>query len=145
MSLIGPAPPMIHVYWDTHMFGTTLKVRAVHSFIINDNEYTSVMKWHNKRVSQMRGTPRLVANFRVYRPFMENAWKEWPERGRRGIIPTIIVEFYLACHRFSWRGQRHHGCLIFIARNVFTKLKPLTHCGLGTPYGDIDLGRHWLR
>ena len=21
----------------------------------------------------------------------------------------------------------------------------LTHCGLVTPYGDIDLGRHWLR
>ena len=21
----------------------------------------------------------------------------------------------------------------------------LTHCGLVTPYGDIDLGQHWLR
>ena len=24
-------------------------------------------------------------------------------------------------------------------------LLPLTHCGLATPYGDIDLGQYWPR
>ena len=26
-----------------------------------------------------------------------------------------------------------------------SKICNLTHCGLVTPYGDIDLGQHWLR
>ena len=33
---------------------------------------------------------------------------------------------------------------IFI-QNTGPALKHLTHCGLVTPYGDIDLGLHWLR
>ena len=28
---------------------------------------------------------------------------------------------------------------------VMTKFITLTHCGLVTPYGDKDLGQHWLR
>ena len=30
-------------------------------------------------------------------------------------------------------------------RTYLFKLEPLTHCGLVTPYGAIDLGQHWLR
>ena len=33
----------------------------------------------------------------------------------------------------------------FIMAYCLFNVKPLTHWGLVTPFGDIDLGQHWLR
>ena len=37
-------------------------------------------------------------------------------------------------------GQMHIQCI-----NSLGAISVLTHCGLVTPYGDRDLGQHWLR
>ena len=32
----------------------------------------------------------------------------------------------------------------YVPWNMLTDLYLLTHCGLVMPYGDLDLGQHWL-
>ena len=49
-----------------------------------------------------------------------------------GIQPFSFKKMYLKMASAKWRPS----CL---------GLNVLTHCGLMTPYGDRDLGQHWLR
>ena len=51
-------------------------------------------------------------------------------------------------HPFSLQRNDRKRHFFFISWNNFRMTRvnvKLTHCGLVTPYGDIDLGQHWLR
>ena len=58
--------------------------------------------------------------------------KWWSSEGRRYWSDTLMFNGL----KF---GLGHHLPLTYLWKGV------LTHCGLVAPYGDIDLGQHWLR
>ena len=78
-------------------------------------------------------------------------------------LVQIITWCYCRIHfqmHFLWRNvlyfnefvpQMHHAIAwtnidpVQWFANVSASLNELTHCGLVTPYGDIDLGQHWVR
>ena len=47
------------------------------------------------------------------------------------------------CSKLHYKSRRGHRVNWHRCNQTFTAV--LTHCGLMTPYGDIDLGQHWLR
>ena len=56
---------------------------------------------------------------------------------------TKIIIFTSVPMRYPESNCRNNfAILIIVACN---RLAPLTHCGLVTPHGDIDLCQHWLR
>ena len=68
--------------------------------------------------------------------------------------PHFVAEICTCVHisLMEWCivGYLHYGIcetnlLCFVRCCVIPMSWLLTHCGLVTPYGDIDLGRHWLR
>ena len=57
----------------------------------------------------------------------------WENRGQvTGVIVVRCVE----------TKYKHH-ITMFVCNMCFHKV--LTHCGLVTRYGDIEMGQHWLR
>ena len=59
---------------------------------------------------------------------------------------TIMTTYSLLSQNiiYSWLCDYlfNADCIFKACTNMTS---PLTHCGLMTPYGDIDLGQHWLR
>ena len=54
--------------------------------------------------------------------------------------------FILSSNTTADDGLAMQGARASAAAMIYCNHKPsLTHCGLMTPYGDIDLGQHWLR
>ena len=60
-----------------------------------------------------------------------------------GPLGTNFSEILMKIHTFSFKKMH--------LKMLFGKWPPfclganvLNHCGLMTPYGDIDLGQHWL-
>ena len=53
--------------------------------------------------------------------------------------PCLIYKDYLSS-KISIIKTRLSYTYVYIGEETF-----LTHCGLVTPYSDIDLGQHWLR
>ena len=71
---------------------------------------------------------------------------EWIGSGRCTLFKmagtTSDVSQYYTVPVF--RTDCTHACSTLFS-DPPTHTIPLTHCGLETPYGDIDLGQHWLR
>ena len=53
-----------------------------------------------------------------------------------------VTLYWLRCWTaITWINDNPvHWCIFMLPG-----LNELTHCGLATPFGDIDLGQHWLR
>ena len=59
--------------------------------------------------------------------------------------PNLIVNFSAVETRMFWENDVNSGDGDGLAPPGVSALRTLTHCGLMTPYGDIDLGQHWFR
>ena len=48
---------------------------------------------------------------------------------------------------FIWSHACLHGRIYYnvIVFDIIAEMNILTHCGLVTPYGDMEVGQHWLR
>ena len=57
----------------------------------------------------------------------------------------IQVEYLSIGHRMEHIKHHLDDLLVVVVDICKRKIKDLTHCGLVTPYGDKDLGQHWLR
>ena len=66
------------------------------------------------------------------------------------------IDLFMFLQNISVCGLPNKGACMLIYSALLTTLHTpiiaymygfgmLTHCGLVTPYGDIDLGQHWLR
>ena len=53
------------------------------------------------------------------------------------ILAQSVVTFHQRC-------DMHLLCLVFCVLSLSCPIIFVTHCGLVTPYNDIDLGQHWL-
>ena len=60
-------------------------------------------------------------------------------------IPKKKQQNTLKKIRKKWNKWQTHGSGGDYNLHINPRLDELTHCGLMTPYGDIDLGQHWLR
>ena len=111
------------------------------------------------------GTLRELAALQLY-PFSKRAWNAiWRNMGGK----------HVACYKIGWKWsqlcQLHEKnrsyqilniilqtlswiynilyiscfCIICTDWVNLNELNVLTHCGLVTPYADIDLGQHWFR
>ena len=69
----------------------------------------------------------------------------WTNAGILSIWPlgTNFSEILIEIHTFSFR--KIHFKMSGKWQPFFLSLNVLTHCGLVMPYGDRDLGQHWLR
>ena len=65
-------------------------------------------------------------------------WQIWKRIPKRGKMPSSSLNS--TCLVQNIANIRGGELLKFR-----TIISPLTHCGLVTPYGDIDLGQHWLK
>ena len=93
----------------------------------------------NKQVSQMQSHKWLVA-WSLPSPYMSQCWNIVNSNLRRNKIQRSLKW----THRFSFK-KMHLKMASAKWRPFYLDLIVLTHCGLVTPYGDRDLGQHWLR
>ena len=83
----------------------------------------TALEWMNQNIYQNFNPQNRFHNLPSVRSYGLSLCMLWIERDR------IALYWWM----YNWTSM------------ITLKSKCLTHCGLVTPYGDINLGQHWLR
>ena len=107
---------------------------------------------NTSKTSLYWNAPLTSAGICCWDPWISHWVMRYPHRsgGRRNFVIGTGAVISEACEKWTgkqcigWPRSTSHRLFMLCCVLLWFHLS-LTHCGLVTPYGDRDLGQHWLR
>ena len=118
-----------------------------HSMSCNEVCCMSDLPWYSCSIKQLTHFTNIVSVYTKLKPHASRIWREHQSHFffLLTVISSASIQFRIWISNYIYiklLGAISHPCLKF--NSGLAKIS-LTHCGLMTPYGDLDLGQHWFR